>query len=113
MSCGSGKEVQAALPRPQKRIPRALRTICADNDAAGVLEDLFPAACAGSWRIKYRGGREKGSQATPAAADEESKRLADLPEVKAKLAEILAQHYDSWVNESLPALGGRTSLEAV
>jgi hypothetical protein len=53
------------------------------------------------------------AQENPPSAPDESKRLADLPDVKTKLAEILAQHYDSWLDESIPALGGRTPLEAV
>src|SRR5207247_9511872 len=39
--------------------------------------------------------------------------LSQLPEVKAKLTEMLRLHYEHWVNEKLPVLGGRTPLEAV
>ena len=43
----------------------------------------------------------------------ESAALAELPEVKAKMAEILARHYEHWVHEKIPALGGRTPLQAI
>jgi SEC-C motif/Protein of unknown function (DUF2384) len=48
-----------------------------------------------------------------AAGTNESEKLAELPEVKAKIAEMMARHYEHWVNENIPALGGRTPLEAV
>jgi SEC-C motif/Protein of unknown function (DUF2384) len=47
----------------------------------------------------------------PGASEPEA--LAELPEVKAKIAEMMASHYDQWVNEKIPALGGRTPLEAM
>ncbi|HJS76234.1 MAG TPA: SEC-C metal-binding domain-containing protein [Burkholderiales bacterium] len=43
----------------------------------------------------------------------ESAALAELPEVKAKIAEMMAKHYERWVNEKIPALGGRTPIEAI
>ncbi len=48
-----------------------------------------------------------------AGLDEESAALQELPEVKARIAEMMARHYESWVGEPLPALDGRTPLEAV
>ena len=42
-----------------------------------------------------------------------SAALAELPEVKAKIAEMMEKHYAGWVSQKLPALGGRTPLEAV
>ncbi len=47
------------------------------------------------------------------AGARESADVSQLPEVKAKMAEIMAKHYEHWVNESIPALGGRTPLQAV
>ncbi|MCI0652578.1 MAG: SEC-C domain-containing protein [Planctomycetes bacterium] len=50
----------------------------------------------------------------PAGSDsKDPERLAELPEVKAKIAEMMAKHYERWVDEKIPALGGRTPLEAV
>jgi uncharacterized protein YecA (UPF0149 family) len=48
-----------------------------------------------------------------AAGTNESEMLAELPEVKAKIAEMMGRHYEHWVNEKIPALGGRTPLEAM
>lgn len=58
---------------------------------------------------------EKLLAEAPAAArgSKESAALAELPEVKAKIAEMMAKHYEHWVNEKIPALGGRTPLEAI
>jgi hypothetical protein len=42
----------------------------------------------------------------------ESARLAELPEVKAALAEQLRAHYRDWLDQRIPALGGRTPREA-
>ena len=48
-----------------------------------------------------------------AAAEDERARLAELPEVREQLDRMLAAHYESWVTESLPALGGRRPIDAV
>lgn len=42
-----------------------------------------------------------------------SSPLAESPEVRAKLTEMLEQHYDNWINEKIPLLGDRTPIEAV
>ncbi len=39
--------------------------------------------------------------------------LAELPEVQEKVREMMARHYEHWATEKIPALGGRTPLEAV
>jgi len=39
--------------------------------------------------------------------------LAVHPEVQAKLTEIMDAHWDNWIHEQLPALNGKTPLEAV
>lgn len=41
------------------------------------------------------------------------RQLADLPEIQAAIREMMIKHYDGWLNEKLPALKGRTPLEAV
>ena len=56
--------------------------------------------------------RSSGGAGKP-EADREQQALAELPEVKAKIAEMMEQHYASWVNQKIPALGNRTPLEAV
>jgi uncharacterized protein YjeT (DUF2065 family) len=69
-------------------------------------------------RARYRATRtqslEKLLAKAPEAPEEPPDRaLSQLPEVKAKLTEMLRLHYEHWVNEKLPVLGGRTPLEAV
>ena len=50
---------------------------------------------------------------TESGKDRSSSPLAESPGVQAKLAEMLEQHYDNWINEKVPLLGDRTPLEAV
>jgi len=49
----------------------------------------------------------------PARAVAEDAGLTELPDVQAKMRAIMAKHYARWVNDKIPALGGRTPLEAV
>ncbi|MCC7079826.1 MAG: SEC-C domain-containing protein [Burkholderiales bacterium] len=39
--------------------------------------------------------------------------LAELPEVRAKVAEMMAAHWERWVDQPIPMLGGRTPIDAV
>jgi hypothetical protein len=52
-----------------------------------------------------------------ARSDEPEERdtpaLSDHPEIRARLRELMWAHYDDWVSEAIPALGGLTPLEAV
>ena len=43
----------------------------------------------------------------------EAPSLADHPEVRQHLRALMMKHYESWVSEEIPALGGRTPLQAV
>jgi len=54
---------------------------------------------------------EKDGQTAQASRDVED--LKSLPEVRGKMAEMLREHYRTWPNEKLPALGGKTPLQAV
>jgi hypothetical protein len=45
--------------------------------------------------------------------DDASNELAELPEVKARIRQHMAAHYEEWVNAELPALDGRSPSEAV
>jgi hypothetical protein len=49
----------------------------------------------------------------PASATSERPSWADHPEVLEKIRELTAAHYESWVTDEIPALGGLTPLEAV
>ena len=46
-------------------------------------------------------------------ADLEQAELMSRPEVQAQVRDMLARHYAAWVDESLPALKGKTPREAV
>jgi hypothetical protein len=48
-----------------------------------------------------------------AAPSEESERLAQLPEVREKISEMMATHWEHWVSQPLPILGNRTPMDAV
>lgn len=48
-----------------------------------------------------------------AGAQKEADELAEHPEIKAAMQDFMAQHFEHWVSESIPALDGRTPLEAV
>jgi uncharacterized protein (DUF2384 family) len=58
-------------------------------------------------------GYTMGEDSNSRAAREESERLARLPEVREKLSQMLAGHWDSWVEKPLPVLGNRTPMDAV
>jgi hypothetical protein len=47
------------------------------------------------------------------AASRESDRLAEIPEVRTKISEVMAAHWERWVDAQLPILGNRTPMEAV
>jgi hypothetical protein len=43
----------------------------------------------------------------------EHEELMQHPEVQARVAEMFARHWESWVDEEIPALGEKTPREAV
>jgi hypothetical protein len=43
----------------------------------------------------------------------EHKELMQQPEVQAQVAELFGRHWESWVDQEIPALGGKTPREAV
>ncbi len=63
-------------------------------------------------------GSEAPAVDEPAAADRsradaEHERLAELPEIREQLDEMLAAHYEDWVTQEVPALGNRRPIDAV
>ena len=44
---------------------------------------------------------------------EEREELNNRPEVQEKIVEFMREHYRKWPTEKLPALGGKTPLQAV
>jgi hypothetical protein len=51
--------------------------------------------------------------AANAPAQGKADELAEHPEIKAAMQNFMAQHFEHWVSESIPALDGRTPLDAV
>jgi hypothetical protein len=43
----------------------------------------------------------------------ESDALAQHPEVQARVQQMMAEHFERWVTEKIPALNGQTPLDAV
>lgn len=43
----------------------------------------------------------------------ESDALAQHPEVQARVQQMMAEHFERWVTDKIPALNGQTPLEAV
>jgi uncharacterized protein (DUF2384 family) len=56
---------------------------------------------------------EERSMPRDEAHDAKVAELQEFPEVKAQVAAMLAKHYEQWVDDPLPALDGKTPLEAV
>jgi SEC-C motif len=44
--------------------------------------------------------------------NEETERLNALPEVREHIAKMMEAHWDGWIHEKIPALGGKTPLQA-
>jgi hypothetical protein len=55
----------------------------------------------------------EGGSGPARAMKSEHDRLAALPEVQARIAEMMRAHCENWVSEKIPALGGKTPLQAV
>jgi hypothetical protein len=51
--------------------------------------------------------------ASGSAHSEEHDRLVEIPEVRARLAEMMAAHWERWVEQPIPMLGNRTPMNAV
>ena len=45
--------------------------------------------------------------------DDEQNELMRDPDVREQLSEFLARHWENWINEKIPALGGKTPKQAV
>jgi hypothetical protein len=56
---------------------------------------------------------ESAGAASSAALAAEQDELMQRPEVQAHLHQMLAAHYEGWIDEPLPALDGQTPLQAV
>lgn len=78
------------------------------------LEDLYPAARHTGTEVETLEeglARREAEGEPPANANTES--LVQLPEVRARIREMMAKHYEGWIDQELPALQGQSPLEAV
>jgi hypothetical protein len=59
--------------------------------------------------------KEGAAAASPPAPSERSdpSDLSDHPEVRQRIRDLMSAHYESWLSEEIPALGGLSPLEAV
>ncbi|MBI4206802.1 MAG: DUF2384 domain-containing protein [Betaproteobacteria bacterium] len=57
--------------------------------------------------------QEEGGGEAVRAQQEEHERLAALPEVQAMVKEHFRRHFESWVDQEIPALGGKTPRQAI
>lgn len=55
----------------------------------------------------YRARPDAPAEEDPASA------LADVPEIRERIREMMHAHYEGWVSEQIPALGGLTPLQAI
>jgi hypothetical protein len=84
----------------------------------GLVEKMLPGARYKTTVIESLQARLSQSERqgeTPASRQrqKEQDELSNLPEVQAQIAEYMRQHYRTWPEEKLPALNGKTPLQAV
>lgn len=84
-----------------------------------LIEDLLPGKARykttviQSMQAMLAKAKKEGESAEARRRREETEKLNALPEVQAKMAEMMRKHYESWIREKIPALGGKTPLQAV
>ena len=65
-----------------------------------------------SARALFEQARAQKGEAEVGDREDERARLAERPEVKVALAEVLRKHYRDWLDQRIPALGNRTPRDA-
>ena len=70
----------------------------------------FNTAVIQSGEVMMKEARDRASRPAPPRKDE---KLMQHPEVRAHLAGMVAAHWEGWVDEKIPALGGKTPRQAV
>jgi hypothetical protein len=82
----------------KKRMPKGWKL------QSTVVEDL---------QEKLRGNKKSAGKAREYEEDQETRELNERPEVKAYLAKMNEGHWNEWPMRPLPALNGKTPVEAV
>jgi hypothetical protein len=79
-----------------------------------IVEDRFPAAMHTGTEIETveEGLARRAAEGEP-PADADAESLADHPEVRERIQAMMAVHYEDWVEQGVPALGGLSPMEAV
>lgn len=57
--------------------------------------------------------QDQGESAQARQRREEQEKLNNHPEVRKKITELMREHYRQWPHEKLPALNGKTPLQAI
>ena len=57
--------------------------------------------------------QDQGESAQARQRREEQEKLNNRPEVRKKITELMREHYRQWPHEKLPALNGKTPLQAI
>jgi len=79
-----------------------------------IVEDRYPAARHLGTEIEtVEEGLARRKEEGEAPADADLGSLADDPEVQARIQAMLAEHYENWIEQEIPALGGLSPTEAV
>jgi len=58
-------------------------------------------------------GLARGRAEGEPPVDAEAESIAEIPEVRARIQAMMAEHYEDWVEQGIPALGGLSPMEAV
>ena len=83
-----------------------------------IVEEMLPGArykttVIESLQAMLAQAKEQGETPASRQRQKEQDELNNLPEVQAKIAEYMRQHYRNWPEDKLPALNGKTPLQAV
>jgi hypothetical protein len=79
-----------------------------------IAEERYPAARHTGTEVETveEGLARRRAEGEP-AADADAESLADHPEVQAQMQAMVAEYYEDWIEQEIPALGGLSPREAV
>jgi len=105
-------EIREIYLETMKRLLNPPMPVVANTDG-----DLWPGAGARHLGTDVQSVEEamqrRGRKPDREASGREHEQLMAVPEVRARIEEMLRAHYANWATEKLPALGGRTPRQAV
>lgn len=87
-------------------------------ERAARLKEMLESRCPGARHtgtevqtVEEALARRPGDEASSEDADAAS--LAEHPEVRERIREMMSKHYEDWVDQEIPALGGLSPMDAV